>query len=188
MSRNITAPDRKNLIRIASSLPKGSEERRAILSGLQKSADYRADMYDEVKSYPDALSSAEVKRGVDQILGSGLWRQEFFAALKKPGVPRLPGSHQIQKAVIKDIRFEDVQPRKWKGQHIPIWGVQVLVKVGLKMSTFLANPKFYQNISLPDGEAEVKMSFRATRNRKGEVVLLPEYTRVGWSPLPGPPA
>ena len=36
MSRNLTASDRKSLIRLASSLPKGSEERRAILAGLAK--------------------------------------------------------------------------------------------------------------------------------------------------------
>ena len=36
MSRNITASDRKSLIRLASGLPKGSQERRAILEGLLK--------------------------------------------------------------------------------------------------------------------------------------------------------
>ena len=38
MSRNLTASDRKNLIRLASQMEKGSPERRAILAGLKKSA------------------------------------------------------------------------------------------------------------------------------------------------------
>ncbi len=37
MSRTITASDRKSLIRLAASLPKGSEERRAVLAGLKTS-------------------------------------------------------------------------------------------------------------------------------------------------------
>ena len=39
MSRKITASDRKSLIRLASSLPQGSDERRAILAGLKKVGD-----------------------------------------------------------------------------------------------------------------------------------------------------
>lgn len=35
MSRTLTAADRSRLIRLASSLPKGSDERRAILAGLK---------------------------------------------------------------------------------------------------------------------------------------------------------
>jgi hypothetical protein len=38
MSRTLTASDRKFLIRLASTLPKGSPERKAILAGLQKTA------------------------------------------------------------------------------------------------------------------------------------------------------
>ena len=34
MSRSLTASDRKALIRLASTLPKGSDERRAVLAGL----------------------------------------------------------------------------------------------------------------------------------------------------------
>ena len=36
--KTLTASDRKSLIRLASSLPKGSPERRAILAGLKKAA------------------------------------------------------------------------------------------------------------------------------------------------------
>lgn len=38
MASNLTASNRKSLIRLASTLPAGSEERRAILAGLSKSA------------------------------------------------------------------------------------------------------------------------------------------------------
>ena len=38
MSRKLTASDRTRLIRIASEMPAGSDERKAILSGLAKSA------------------------------------------------------------------------------------------------------------------------------------------------------
>ena len=38
MSRTLTAQDRSALIRLASDLPEGSAERKAILAGLKKSA------------------------------------------------------------------------------------------------------------------------------------------------------
>lgn len=43
MSRILTASDRKNLVRLASELPKGSPERKAILAGLQKAAGTATD-------------------------------------------------------------------------------------------------------------------------------------------------
>jgi hypothetical protein len=39
MSRTLTASDRSALIRLASTLPKGSDERKAILAGLRKRAE-----------------------------------------------------------------------------------------------------------------------------------------------------
>ena len=38
MSRSLTASDRKNLVRLASELPQGSPERKAILAGLRQSS------------------------------------------------------------------------------------------------------------------------------------------------------
>lgn len=38
MSRKLTASDRKTLIRLASTMEKGSPERKAILGGLKKTA------------------------------------------------------------------------------------------------------------------------------------------------------
>lgn len=42
MSRKLTASDRSRLIRLASTMEKGSPERKAILTGLQKSASFRS--------------------------------------------------------------------------------------------------------------------------------------------------
>ena len=42
MPRKLTASDRKNLIKLASSLPKGSPERKAILAGLKVSGSNRS--------------------------------------------------------------------------------------------------------------------------------------------------
>lgn len=47
MARTLTAADRSALIRLASTLPAGSEERRAILAGLSKSA--------EPTTFPDSF-------------------------------------------------------------------------------------------------------------------------------------
>lgn len=55
---NITATDRKALIRLASSLPKGSEERKTVLAGLkQSSPSYMFDVryYREGLGDPDEL-------------------------------------------------------------------------------------------------------------------------------------
>ena len=41
MARHLTASDRKRLIKMASTMPKGSPDRKAILAGLSKSADDR---------------------------------------------------------------------------------------------------------------------------------------------------
>jgi hypothetical protein len=43
MSKTLTATDRSNLIRLASSLEKGSKERRAILAGLKKTSHMKLD-------------------------------------------------------------------------------------------------------------------------------------------------
>jgi hypothetical protein len=45
MSRNLTASDRSSLIRLASTLPVGSAERKAILAGLRRSAALTSDQY-----------------------------------------------------------------------------------------------------------------------------------------------
>lgn len=59
MSRTLTAQDRASLIRLASSLPKGSPERKAILAGLGKVASGLGMSHDdliEVEGYREPLS------------------------------------------------------------------------------------------------------------------------------------
>lgn len=53
MSRTLTASDRKSLIRLASSLPKGSPERRAILTGLGRKGSGRRATTVRVAGKPD---------------------------------------------------------------------------------------------------------------------------------------
>ena len=53
MARNLTASDRKSLIRLASTLPAGSEERKAILAGLEKSAARDLNFTNEFNSLAD---------------------------------------------------------------------------------------------------------------------------------------
>lgn len=49
MARKLTASDRKSLIRLANTLPKGSPERKAILAGLGKSAGDLATLKADLK-------------------------------------------------------------------------------------------------------------------------------------------
>lgn len=52
MARHLTAADRSALIRLASTLPAGSEERKAILAGLEKAS--RSRMLQKVQKMTDA--------------------------------------------------------------------------------------------------------------------------------------
>jgi hypothetical protein len=64
MSRSLTATDRSRLIRLASTLPKGSDERKAILASLGKKAGYWARtfgptmgrFYDELEAWASRAS------------------------------------------------------------------------------------------------------------------------------------
>ena len=59
MARKTTAADRKSLIRLASTLPKGSAERKAILAGLSKKAGSKSTSSSIFK-----LSSAQIEKDV----------------------------------------------------------------------------------------------------------------------------
>lgn len=63
MSRTLTAADRSSLIKLASSMPVGSPERRAILAGLQGSVTKTAGMT------PDDLMRVEAE--IDEIFDGG---------------------------------------------------------------------------------------------------------------------
>ena len=64
MSRSLTASDRKNLIRLASTMPKGSQERRAILAGLKKASSYFGDVYAVIGEDPDLAD--RILRGLER--------------------------------------------------------------------------------------------------------------------------
>lgn len=64
MSRPLTASDRKNLIRLASELPQGSPERRAILAGLQKVSSRK--WHGKVVYYPKGVTV-----GPDNVMHEG---------------------------------------------------------------------------------------------------------------------
>ena len=53
MARTLTASDRRSLIRLASTLPAGSEERRAILAGLSKVASKLPPGFDDFDDFDD---------------------------------------------------------------------------------------------------------------------------------------
>ena len=77
MPRNLTAADRASLIRLASKMPKGSPERRAILSGLEKTA--RAD-----RRFLNKLRDFYAVKEVDYDAPWAGWNTFF----KVPGHPR----------------------------------------------------------------------------------------------------
>lgn len=72
MSRTLTAADRSALIRLASTMEKGSEERRAILHGLQKSAGAPRILYPVVEAVFDALGAGAVTAGHYSLLAKAL--------------------------------------------------------------------------------------------------------------------
>lgn len=55
MPLSLTASDRSALVRLASSLPKGDEMRRAIIAAVSKSASYRMELFEEVEGYVKRL-------------------------------------------------------------------------------------------------------------------------------------
>jgi hypothetical protein len=79
MARTLTASDRSALIRLASTMEKGSESRRAILAGLQKTA------ADRVGPYIEFDGKVWVSQFGDTMLPSG-WTRVTIAN-KKSGAP-----------------------------------------------------------------------------------------------------
>ena len=85
MPKNLTATDRKSLIRLASSMEKGSEQRRAILAGLSKVAS------------DDAWSAPGKKRGWAVVFGTENGGRDYWlqAGEGEPGVePRESTTHR----------------------------------------------------------------------------------------------
>jgi hypothetical protein len=83
MSRNLTASDRSNLIRLAASMPKGSEERKTILAGLVKTS--------ATPSWPGADKVYSKLYKVLEKMGADIWAKAVADAKKKRTKPKHPG-------------------------------------------------------------------------------------------------
>ena len=78
MHRNLTANDRKNLIRLASELPKGSSERRAILSGLEKQARLDPEVESHLEEVTGRSYSKLVKILSDMVKSDNRFADRFY--------------------------------------------------------------------------------------------------------------
>jgi hypothetical protein len=90
MSRKLTASDRNTLIRLASTMEKGSEERKAILAGLSKSArargpiyvDVLEDRWNDLHDFERALDGAAQEYDVAASYSGGKGRKDAQKMLK----------------------------------------------------------------------------------------------------------
>jgi len=100
MSRTLTAADRSALIRLASTLPAGSDERRAILAGLKKSANPKAVANDVFKAlqkslrgrdhYPNFMVKGDIAK-VSDMYGYGKpFHAEVFFQIQPDGSITVP--------------------------------------------------------------------------------------------------
>jgi hypothetical protein len=89
MSKTFTASDRKTLIRLASNLPEGSAERRAILTGLSKS-----------------LPQGSQEKVARYMPAKDVWYKVIYPALQKAGISG-PDAYEAAKEAIK-IAYRDL--------------------------------------------------------------------------------
>ena len=116
MAKNLTASDRKSLIRLASALPAGSPERRAILAGLQKAP--------VAKSAANATPAVEALMrdlgripGVDTVYITDTWSDGYFQ-LRVVLEPK-EGPNALGGRSGKTIEFEYARGRWGKFFNIP---------------------------------------------------------------------
>lgn len=106
--KNITASDRSALIKLASSLPAGSPERKAILAGLSKSADdsgdsRRALAYNKIEEVQDIFKK-KVIPAFEAILDVASEQEndsdakKFFAYMKKENKKMIDKLTSFQKS------------------------------------------------------------------------------------------
>lgn len=75
MARTLTASDRRSLIRLASTLPKGSPERRTILAGLSKQASVEGETFDLMGQLSPDFGAQSAGAWVDDVTyGKRRWR------------------------------------------------------------------------------------------------------------------
>ena len=136
--KNLTASDRSALIRLAASLPKGSEERRAILAGLSKSAAPTADDWelyakpgvgDAVRILNAAL--AEGYRFLDKRLRGKRW-DEYGRGLSPENeeimhiVHMAMGPYERAADSISGFGASDTEPRAFAWRSITAYAAKKL--------------------------------------------------------------
>lgn len=87
MLQKLTASDRRSLIKLASSLPKGSGERQAILAGLKKSAANPRQLLSDVEGGGPGGKDAAADLMI--YLAKGLIEEDDFYARKAREVIKL---------------------------------------------------------------------------------------------------
>jgi len=109
MPRTLTATDRKALIRLASELEKGDEQRRAILAGLSdgelfdKREVKTATMYSPDESFYDSVLDAA---------NEAHWKAQSIDGPKGRAAKKL--YTDMLKALVKKEKADGVDPRKMK--------------------------------------------------------------------------
>jgi len=91
MSKTLTASDRKTLIRLASTMEKGSPERKAILAGLSKASGV-------VQPKTDKTARLSPKKA---------WYDVMYPALQKHGVYG-PDAYRLAEAAV-ELAFRDIR-------------------------------------------------------------------------------
>ena len=82
--KTLTAADQTSLVRLASSLPKGSDERRAILAGLKAARGIGMDPIREWKGGDDATKAKVIGGQIER--ASDILRMVKIMGQKTPGV------------------------------------------------------------------------------------------------------
>jgi len=117
---NLTASDRSSLIRLASSLPKGSDERRAILAGLTKTSSID---WESLREWTDAILAK-----YPSVSGWKTWREPSAGATASPKSWRDEESVSFAFHPSEEEYFRSGRPTLWT----TIGGVQTALPVAVR--------------------------------------------------------
>lgn len=141
MNMNITATDRKTLIRLASTMAVGSPERKAILAGLKKTAGM-AQQYAPKRLYP-FMQEMRLKLSFDQLaarekgykLTNQIPDKQIFKIIKELTKIRLPTNVKIP--MEKSLESYLMWLAQWAAKHRQMswdepyaWAVPAAVQLG----------------------------------------------------------
>jgi len=114
MSRKLTASDRKNLIRLASTLPKGSQERRAILANLSGAFYLDRDRYRSPFGIGKEIFESMLSQDTDKI-----WIKDNQGRLteKEIGERALKGSLGSYLQNVADRFWEEGDSPEWIAEY-----------------------------------------------------------------------